>query len=98
MGRSESFDEYVSKKLQNKEFAKHYILALMEGEEGVTLEEALRYTIGKMGVKEFSKVAKVAPPNVVRFLKQKVKTSPETLDKFLKPFGLKTKLIVEQAS
>ena len=98
MRRSESFDEYVSEQLNNLKFAQEYILALTEGEEGMSIEEALRHTIGKMGIKEFSKKVKVAPPNIVRFLKENVKTSPETLNKFLKPFGLKTEVVVKKVS
>ena len=51
-----------------------------------------------MGIKEYCARAKIAMPNVVNFLRGKRKLKPESLDQFLKPFGLKTKLGVEKAS
>ena len=70
----------------------------MEGEEALSAEDALRETISRMGVKEFSELAGVAPSNVVDFLRGKRNPKPETLDTYLRPFGLKTKIVLEKAS
>ncbi|MDZ4677938.1 MAG: hypothetical protein SGI74_10585 [Oligoflexia bacterium] len=98
MNRSRSFDPDISKALLDPETAQSFLLGLMEGEEGLNLEKALKHTISKMGVKEFAKFAKVDADNVVHFLKGRRKPKPETLDTYLKPFRLKSKLVAEKAS
>ena len=98
MKRSRSFDAYLSKQLENIAFAQGYILDLMEGEDGLSLEEALRTTIRQMGVKEFCERAQMRKQNVNDFLTEQRNLKRETIDAFLKPFGLRTRIIVEKAS
>jgi hypothetical protein len=98
MFRNKTHDEQLSLELKNPVFAREFLLAQTEGEDGLTVDEALRYMISKMGVKEFSEMAKVEPNNVSAFVQKKRDPKPGTLDIYLKPFGLKTKLIVESAS
>ena len=98
MKRSSSFDAYLSKQLENIAFAQGYILDLMEGEDGLSLEEALRTTIRQMGVKEFCERAQMRKQNVNDFLTEQRNLKRETIDAFLKPFGLRTRIIVEKAS
>ena len=97
MYRSSSYDEYLSKKLTNKRFAQEYLLSLIEDHD-LTLDEALKQTISKMGIKEFSKMAHIAAPSLVRFIKGKGQLKPQTLDTFLKPFALRTKTILEKVA
>ena len=98
MYRNSSFDQDLSAKLQDPEFAQGYILTLIEGEEGLPLEEALRQTIERMGVTEFCERSKMRKQNVNELVKGKRRPKPESLDAFLKPFRLRTKVIVEKAS
>jgi DNA-binding phage protein len=98
MRRTDNYDHELSEKLQNMRFAQAYIEALMEDEDGLSVEDALRHTIERMGVKEFSEAAGVPSPNVQEFLKGKRKLKPETLDMYLRPFGLKTRIVLERAS
>lgn len=98
MNRGKSYDEELSQKLTNVKFARHYIIALMEGDNGLSVEDALKNTIERMGIKEFVHLAKVPQPNVSEFLRGKRKLKPETLNEYLKPFRLKAKLILEEAS
>ena len=98
MKRSKSYDEILSQKLRHSKFAQSYIVALMEGDDGLSVEDALKHTISRMGIKEFVQLAKVPQPNVSEFLKGKRKLKPETLNEYLKPFKLKTKLILLKAS
>ena len=97
MPRSESYNEKVSKKLRNPKYAQAFIEALMEGDEGLNAEDALRHTIEIMGIKEFSKLAKIEMPRVVEFTKKKRKFKSETIDSMLKPFRMRTKMILERA-
>ena len=98
MKRNSSFDSYLSQQLENIKFAQGYMMDLIDGDDGLSLEEALRTTIRQMGVKEFCKRAEMRKQNVNDFLVGQRKLKRETLDAFLKPFGLKTRLVVAKAS
>lgn len=98
MPRTESYNEQISKKLRDPSYAQAFIEALIEGPEGLCPEDALRHTIEIMGVKEFSKLASLPSPRVVEFTKKKRRLKPETLDIFLKPFRLRTRIVFEVAS
>jgi len=98
MNRTKSYDQELSEKLSDPKFAQAFLMGLMEGEDGLTIEDALRHAIKRMGVKEFSQSVGVPHSNIQEFLKKKRRPKPETLDLYLKPFRLKIKLIVEKAS
>lgn len=97
MYRNESFDELVSEKLKDAEFRQTYLLNLMDmQEDSLSLEEALKFTINSMGIVEFARLVDERKQNINDFLKGRRKPKRETLDKYLKPFGLKTVLTVER--
>lgn len=98
MRRTKTFNEDVSVKLGNPRFAQSFFMTLMEDEDGLSVDEALRTVIEIVGIKRFSELCGVKGPNIHRFLKKKVTLKPESLDQLLKPFRLKTKIIVERAS
>ncbi len=98
MYRNSSYEEYQAKQFKDPEYVKEFILAQIEGQDSVPLEEAIIFTIKCMGVAEFCVLAKMRKQNVNDFLKGRRKLKPETMDAFLKPFGLKTKVIAEKAS
>lgn len=97
MKRRSSFDENLSKRLRKPSFAQNFIQELIEGDEGLDPEDALRTTIEIMGIKEFAKLANVPTARVHEFLDGK-KIKPETLDNLLKPFKLKTKIVFEEVA
>lgn len=98
MYRNKSFDELVAENLRRPEAGQTFLLALMEDEDGLSLEDALRQTIRSMGIKEYCARAKLSMPNVVRFLGSKKRLKPETLDIYLKPFRLKSAVIAVKAA
>lgn len=98
MNRSESYDEYLSAKLQKPSFARGFLIALTETEDPLSLEDALRRTITRMGLKEFAKLAGVPQSNVSDYVRGKRKLKFETLNTYLKPFKLRAKLVLEKAS
>ena len=98
MRRTKSFNQELSEKLRRSRFAQAFLASLMEAEDGLSSEGALRQTIEIMGIKEFSKLAKIPTSRVHEFLKSKRKLKPESLDVLLKPFKLRTKIIFEKAS
>ncbi len=98
MKRSDNYNEKISKKLRNPVYAQEYLKTLMKGSEGLSPEEALRDMIEVMGITEFAKLANVPKPRVIDFTKDKRKFKPSTLDLFIRPFKLRTRLIFKPIS
>ena len=98
MNRSKTYDKELSKKLRNPLFAQNFLLSLMEGEDGLSVEEALKHTIERMGVKEFSEISDIPSSNIVDFLKNRRQPKRDTLDLYLKPFNLRIKLELEKVA
>lgn len=98
MNRSKSYDQELSEKLRNPKFAQNFLLTLMEGEDGLSVEEALKHAIQRMGIKEFSEISGIPSSNIVDFLKDRRRPKPETLDLYLQPFRLKIKIELEKVA
>jgi len=98
MYRNGSFNEDLSRELQDPDFAQGFILDLMEGDEGLSLAKALKTTIESMGVKEFCDLSGMSKQNVNDFIQGRRNLKRETMDAFLKPFHLRTRIVVEKAS
>ncbi len=62
----------------------------------MNLVEALKHAIYRMGIKEFSKKAKIHPKSVSRMLATPSIPKIETLDQYLSPFGLKARVVPEK--
>ena len=94
--RSESFDKYIAQEMQDLDFAREtLIMSMTEFNESV--EDALKFTIQKMGLKEFSALSNIPIQNISQFIKGKRKLKIETLDKYLAVFKLKSQIIVKAA-
>lgn len=91
--RSDSFDKYIAEQMQDLNFARETLLTTIE-HFGESVEDALRYTITKMGMKEFSELSGIHIQNISQFIKGKRKLKKETLDKYLAIFKLKSKIVV----
>ena len=98
MKRNSSYDEDLARELSSPRSVQSFLLGLSEGDDGLALDEALQITIKRMGIKEFGLMTKIPMPNVMEFLSGKRKPKPETLAKYLKPFGLRAQLVLEKAS
>lgn len=98
MNRTKSYNEELSERLRDPKYAQEFIMALMEGPEGLSAVEAIKQTIEIMGVKEFSEITQMASANISAFLKGKRKVKRDTLDQMLDPFHLRTKIVLEKAS
>ena len=96
MYRSNSYDEDFSKDMQDPVARREYLLALIHDEdEPMSVEEALRFTIRRMGTVEFADLAGEKKQNVDKFLSGERNLKRETLDKYLEPFGLRTVIDVK---
>jgi len=84
--RSRDWNERLAKDLRNTEFAREFVMALLD--EGLTLQEALGKTIRTFGIKEFAKRARMSSSNVSRAIRPSHNPSQRILERLLKPFGL----------
>src|SRR4051812_21335869 len=85
--RSKDWNEGLAEDLQDPEFAREFLTAAVE--DGVPLKVALGKVIRATGVKEFSESVGMPSPNVVRAIHPKHNPTQETLERLLKPFGLR---------
>jgi DNA-binding phage protein len=85
--RVQDWNENLAKDLRNPEFAREFILGLLE--EGFSVQEALAKAIRSHGILEFAKKAKMASSNVCRAIDKNYNPSQQTLERLLKPFGLR---------
>lgn len=99
MFRHGSYDEKLAAKLRkSQKFARGFLLTLMEGEDGLSPIDALKHTIHKMGVREFSKMSGIPEKSISRMLGSKEVPKLDTLDRYFAPFGLKVKIDLEDVA
>jgi DNA-binding phage protein len=85
--RSEDWNVGLAEDLRDPEFARGFVIGAMD--DGVPLQAVLGKVIRLMGVKEFSAQVGMAAPNVLRAINPRHNPTQETLDRLLKPFGLR---------
>jgi DNA-binding phage protein len=85
--RSRDWNEGLAEDLQDPEFARQFLTAAVE--DGVPLKLALAKVIRATGVKEFSATVGMPSPNVLRAINPTHNPTQETLERLLKPFGLR---------
>ena len=85
--RSKDWNEGLAQDLRDPEFARDFLIAAID--EGISVQQALGKVIRAMGVREFAAKIGVAPPNVLRAINPRHNPTQETLNRLLKPFGLR---------
>lgn len=85
--RSKDWNEGLAEDLQDPVFAREFLVAAVD--EGVPLKVALAKVIRATGVKEFSERVGMASSNVLRAIHSRHNATQETLERLLKPFGLR---------
>jgi probable addiction module antidote protein len=85
--RSKDWNEGLAEDLRDAEFARQFLTAAVE--DGVPLKMALAKVIRAQGVKEFAERVGIPSPNVLRAINPKHNPTQETLERLLKPFGLR---------
>ncbi len=88
--RSEDWNVGLAKDLRDAAFAREFLLASID--EGVDLQIALAKVVRAMGVKAFAATVRMASPNVLRAINPRHNPTQATLDRLLKPFGLRLSL------
>jgi DNA-binding phage protein len=87
---SEDWHVGLATDLRDPAFAREFLLAAID--EGVDLQLALGKVIRAMGVKEFAAKVRMASPNVLRAINPRHNPTHDTLNRLLKPFGLRLSL------
>jgi probable addiction module antidote protein len=85
--RSKDWNEGLAEDLRNADFARQFLAAAVE--EGIPLKIALAKVIRARGVKEFAEQVGMPSPNVLRAINPKHNPTQETLERLLRPFGLR---------
>jgi DNA-binding phage protein len=88
--RSEDWNVGLAEDLRDPAFAREFLLAAID--EGVDIQVALGKVIRAMGVKEFAARVRMASPNLLRAINPRHNPTQATLDRLLKPFGLRLSL------
>jgi DNA-binding phage protein len=89
--RSKDWDAGLAHDLRDSQFAREFLLAAID-EEGLPVQVALGKVIRAIGVKEFAKKVRMASPNVLRAVNRKHNPTQDTLNRLLRPFGLRLAL------
>ena len=88
--RTKAWNEGLAQDLKNPELARDFLMAAVE--EGVSLQHALGKVIRAMGVKEFAGKVGMESPNLIRAINPSHNPTQATINRLLKPFGLKISL------
>ena len=95
--RNKSYDEVLARKFENLEYARSYLLHIVE-DEGASLDEALREVIKAMGLQNFSLKSKLSIQAVSDFVhKRQIWSMGKVIRHIEEIFGLRVKLSLEAA-
>ncbi len=95
--RTESYDKMMAEKLQDANYARDYLIHLVEEEEN-SVEDALIILAQKMGEKEFSEFIGTSKQKVNDFVKGRRKPTLAMLNRLLEPFELELTIGLRKAS
>ena len=85
--RSVDWNEGLAEDLRDPEFARDLLLAAVT--DGVPVQQALAKVIRAIGVKEYAALTGMASSNVLRAIRPNHNPTQNTLNRLLKPLGLK---------
>jgi DNA-binding phage protein len=88
--RTRDWNEGLAKDLKDPQFTREFLLAAID--EGISLQYALGKVIRAMGVKEYAVKIGMESSNVLRAINPRHNPTQATIDRLLKPFGLKLSL------
>ena len=86
-GRSRDWNEGLAEDLQDREFAREFLLAAVE--EDIPIQDALGKVIRAYGLKEFAEEIGMPSSNLSRALNPGSNVTQQTLNRLLEPFGLR---------
>lgn len=92
--RTQDWNKGLVHDFKDSTFVKEFINAALD--EGVPIQDVLRKLVDVVGLKETSKKTKMPSPNILRALNPKHNPTLDTLNRILRPFGLKLSVTVIQ--
>lgn len=95
--RTKDWDQGLAEDLRNPEFAKAFIVSLIE-DEGMNIKEALAKAIRAYGIKEFAAIANIPESNIVRAISPDHNPTHKTIAELLKPFRLKVSVTDDEVA
>ncbi|MGH7443023.1 MAG: hypothetical protein ACREKE_10165 [bacterium] len=88
MFRTHSWNKEVAYQLQtDKKYAKLLVQKLIR--DGEDPDDVIRHLVRAYGIKELSEKVHVRPQNIARMLRAPAKAKDVTLNRIVRPFGLK---------
>ena len=88
--RSRDWNQGLAEDLRDPEFAREFLLAAID--DDVSVQRALGKVVRAMGVKEYAARVRMASPNVLRAISPGHNPTQDTLNRLLRPFGLRLSL------
>lgn len=95
--RTESYDKMIADKLQDVNYAREYLIVLVDEEE-MSVEEALITLAQKMGEKEFAQLTGTTKQKINDFVKGRRPASFTILNRYLEPFDLELDIGLKESS
>jgi DNA-binding phage protein len=92
--RTRDWNKGLANDFKDTTFVRAFINAALD--EGIPIQQVLRKLVDVVGLKETSKKTKMPSPNIVRVLNPKHNPTLETLNRILRPFGLKLSVTMIQ--
>jgi len=80
----------LAQDLRGPAFAREFLLAAID--DGVSVQQALGKVVRAMGVSEFAAKVRMASPDVLRAINPRHNPTQATLNRLLRPFGLRLSL------
>jgi DNA-binding phage protein len=88
MFRTQSWNKEVAYQLHtNKKYAKLLVQKLIR--DGENPDDVIRHIVRAYGIKELSQKVHIRPQNIARVLRSPSNATDETLNRIVKPFGVK---------
>ncbi len=85
--RTRDWNKGLAHDFKDSSFVREFVNAALD--EGVSIQEVLRKLVDVVGLKETSRKTNMPSPNILRALNPKHNPTLDTLNKILRPFGLK---------
>jgi probable addiction module antidote protein len=86
----EDWNKGLAEDLRNRDFAREFLMAAIEG--GIPLQHALGKVVRATGVKEFAAKIGMESPNLLRAIHPRHNPTQATINRILRPLGLKLSL------
>lgn len=92
--RTRDWNKGLAHDFEDLTFVREFVNAALD--EGIPIQGVLRKLVDVIGLKETSKKTKMPSPNILRAMNPKHNPTLDTLNRILRPFGLKLSVTMIQ--